>query len=211
MSPKVTQQPPPQEEHMASDEPGRGITETYLTCELAIKRFLARLLYRPEDVDDIAQEAFLVAYKAERQRLVRSPKAYLFKVARNIALRELTRKSTKMTDYLEDALLQNEQVIEGGDSLEGELMAQQKIASYCSAIASLPPKCRKVFLMRKVQAKSHREIAHELKITVSSVEKHMSVGMKKFDAWMLQQEAQAERLACSPGRKTGRVLPKEQQ
>ena len=192
--------PPPTTQQGASRPPPRlgqgkeegGIVETFLTCELAIKRFLARLLYRPEDVDEIAQETFLVAYDADSKRAVHSPKAYLFKVAKNIALRELTRKSTKMTDYLEDALVKDEQLLEGSATLESEVMAQQKIASYCNAIASLPPQCRKVFLMRKGQAKSHREIALALDVSVSAVEKHMALGVKKFDAYMLEQEAQLE-------------------
>ncbi|ARN73807.1 RNA polymerase sigma factor [Oceanicoccus sagamiensis] len=202
--------PPERETPAAKAGPERGMVETFLSCELAIKRFLARLLYRPEDVDEITQETFLVAYNANSKRTVHSPKAYLFKVAKNIALRELTRKSTKMTDYLEDALAQNAELIEGNATLESEVMAQQTLAGYCNAIASLPPQCRKVFILRKVQAKSHREIAASLNISVSAVEKHIALGVKKFDAYMLSQEGQIPPQA-GVGPTTGSPLPKEQQ
>jgi RNA polymerase sigma-70 factor (ECF subfamily) len=177
---------------MPEHKKDNGIADTFITCESAIKRFLGRFLYRPEDVDEIAQETFLKAYSAKHRREVQSPKAYLFRVARNIALRELTRKSAKMTDYLEDALVKDESVMGGVDSVEDEIIAQQKISHYCDAVASMPPQCRRVFLLRKVQAKSHKEIAATLNISVSAVEKHIANGVKKFDAFMQSKEDAAQ-------------------
>ena len=173
---------------MSNDKKDHGIIDTFIHYESAIKRFLGRILYRPEDVDEIAQETFLKAYSAKHKSDILSPKAYLFRVAKNIALRELTRKSVKMTDYLEDAIASDEGVMGGVDSLEDEVIAQQKVSSYCGAIVSMPPQCRKVFLLRKVHAKSHKEIAESLQITVSAVEKHIATGVKKFDAYMQAEE-----------------------
>ena len=164
----------------------RGIADTFITIESSIKRFLGRFLYRPEDVDEVAQETFLRAYDACKGRDIQSPKAYLYRVAKNMALKELTRKSASMTDYLEDAVNCGEEILEQKGTLEEELMAQQKVARYCDAIAALPPRCRKVFLLRKVQAKTHREIAEQLHISVSMVEKHIANGVAKFDAYMAE-------------------------
>lgn len=184
-----------------------GVAATFLSYEAAIKRFLTRFLYRPEDVDEIAQETFLMAYDAERKRVIKSPKAYLFQVAKSIALRELTRKSNKMTDYLEDALLKDAQVVQGSGSLEEELIAQQKVADYCGAIASMPMQCRKVFLLRKMQAKSHKEIAATLGVSVSAVEKHVANGVKKFDSYMEAKERQSSGQPIARQKKG--VRPKE--
>jgi RNA polymerase sigma factor (sigma-70 family) len=162
-----------------------GMTSAFLVCESALKRFLSRFFYRPEDVDELAQETFLRAFDASKTTDVQSPEAYLFRVAKHIALKELDRKSTKMTDYLEEAL--EHDALEGNATIEQELMAEQKIASYCAAIATLPPQCRKVFLMRKVQAKSYREIAQTLNISLSAVEKHIAKGMNRFDDHMKNQ------------------------
>lgn len=183
---------------MPDDKKESGIVDTFLNYESAIKRFLGRILYRPEDVDEIAQETFLKAYSAKHKSEIQSPKAYLFRVAKNIALRELTRKSAKMTDYLEDALAKDDGVICGLDSLEDELMAEQKISDYCSAVVNMPPQCRKVFLMRKVHAKSHKEIATRLNISTSAVEKHIANGVKKFDAYMqMMDEGTHQRTSAS--------------
>ena len=45
-----------------------------------------RFFKRTQDIDDIAQETFLRAYSAEATQTVHAPKAFLFRVARNIAL-----------------------------------------------------------------------------------------------------------------------------
>ena len=153
-----------------------GIYDAFLESESALKRFLRRFLYKSEDIDEIAQETFLRAYKATEGRAIDSPKAYLFQVARSLAYGELSRKTRKLTDYLEEAV---EAESPGGADLEEEYVAQEKIARYFDAIAELPPQCRKVFLMRKVQAMSYKAIAKELNISISAVEQFIALGSRR--------------------------------
>lgn len=163
-----------------------GVYDVYITCERSLKRFLGRFLYRKEDIDDMAQEAFLRAYKATEGRDIEFPKAYLFRVAKNLALKELGRKSKQMTDYLEESLVEDE--TNASDLLEEHLVAEQKINLYFDAIAELPPQCRRVFLMRKVQALPHLAIANELGISKSAVEKHIAIGVARCHQYMKAQE-----------------------
>ena len=65
-----------------------------------LKRFLARFFSNSQDIEDVAQEAYLRAYVAEQQKQIEQPKAYLFRIARNLALTKLKKKSNKITDYL---------------------------------------------------------------------------------------------------------------
>jgi RNA polymerase sigma factor (sigma-70 family) len=157
----------------------------YLGCEQALKRSLTRFCHRKEDIDDLAQEAFLRAFDAEAGREIRSPKAYLFRVARNIALRELTKKSHQLTDYLEDAVY--DEALSQEASSEEELIAQQKLQQCCRAIADLPEQCRRVFLLRKIHALSHKEIAEQLGISTRTVEKHITKGIDRFTDYMEEQ------------------------
>ena len=153
-----------------------GIFQTFLQNESSLKRFLRRFLYKQEDIDEISQETFLRAYKATKGRDIDSPKAYIFQVARSLAYTELSRKTRKLTDYLEDAL---EDTAGATDILEDEVAAQQKVSFFFDAIAGLPPQCRRVFLMRKVQGMPHKAIAQELGIGTSAVEKHIAIGTER--------------------------------
>lgn len=158
------------------------VTGTYSDQGDLLKRFLARFLFDPRDVEDISQEAYLRAFEAEKGQQLRSPRAFLFRVARNLALNELSRKARKITDYIEDAAPGEEP--SGPHSLEKQVQDEQRFALFCRAAARLPPLCRRAFLMRKVYGYSHREIADQLGISTSTVEKHISTGLYRCSEFM---------------------------
>lgn len=158
------------------------IYAAFIENESAIKRFIGRFLSRPQDIDDVSQEAFLKAYSAEKVRHIDQPKAYLFRISKNIALTSLSKKSNQITDYIEESV--DSQVLLECPSVEGEVEAHQYIGQFCAAAATLPPQCCKAFLLRKVYGLSHKEIAERLDIAVSTVEKHLMLGGRKFSDYM---------------------------
>lgn len=166
-----------------------SIYSAFLGSESALRRYLARFLYRKEDIDDMIQETFLRAYRATHERDIEFPKAYLFRVAKSLAMRELGKKAHQMTDYLEE--VDAELALQPG-SLEEHLQAEEKVQLYCNAIAELPPQCRRVFLMRKYQGLSHKAIAKQLNISVGAVEKQVTQGIKRCMIYMEKQDAMVD-------------------
>lgn len=160
-----------------------GLSGAFLTHQLSLKRFLRRFFSRTQDIEDIAQETYLRAFDAERcGELVRSPKAFLFRIAKNAALNELVRKSRLLTDYIEDSAAQD--VSDKAASAEEQVMGKEKLAMFCRAVASLPAQCRKAFLMRKVYGMSHKDIAEQLGISISTVEKHVASGLLRCSTYL---------------------------
>jgi RNA polymerase sigma factor (sigma-70 family) len=106
-------------------------------------------------------------------------------VARTLAYSELSRSTRKLTDYLEEAV-----ELDGNTTapLEDEVEAQQKVQLYFDAIAELPAQCRRVFLMRKVQALPHKAIAEALGISTSAVEKHIAQGAERCKKYVENTE-----------------------
>lgn len=155
----------------------QSISRVFAENEGPLKRFIGRMVYRPQDVDDIAQETFIRAFRAERKTRITEPKAYLYRVARNLALRELTRKSTRMTELIEDSC--PEMLLVSETDVERVVETRERVARLREAIADLPPQCRKVFVMRKVYGFTHKEIAAQLGISTSTVEKHIASGIKR--------------------------------
>src|SRR5688572_11374300 len=152
-----------------------GVTAAFLECSSFLKKFLAGFLRAQQDIEDVAQEAYLRAYMAEQRESIEQPKAFLFRVAKNLALTRLTRKSRQITDYIEDA--GDSVVMETAAASDEELEAQQCFGMYCEAVAALPEKCRQVFLLRKVHGLGHKEIAERMGLSVSSVEKYLREGI----------------------------------
>lgn len=159
-----------------------AVSKAFFENESFLKKFLARFLSHPEDIEDVAQETFLKAFNAERNAAIRSPKAFLFQIAKNAALAKLTKKAQVITDYIED--LGAPEVLSDEASIEDQVAGRQKFAVFCQAAASLPPQCRRAFLMRKVYGLSHKEISERLGISISTVEKHMAKGLQRCSDFM---------------------------
>jgi len=167
------------------------VTKAFLADHDFIKKFLSQFFSSQHDIEDVAQEAYLRAFAAEQKKDgdIEQPRAFLFRIAKNIAVDRLRRKSRQITDYIED--LSVPVVIEDGTDPEREMEGRQSLGIYCEAVASLPDKCRQVFLLRKVHGLKHKEIADRLSISVSSVEKHLRRGMAETRAHLRQQDGEA--------------------
>jgi RNA polymerase sigma factor (sigma-70 family) len=175
-----------------------GLSGEFLTHQLSLKRFLRRFFSRTQDIEDIAQETYLRAFDAERSgEVVRSPKAFLFRIAKNAALNELVRKSRLLTDYIEDSATRD--VSDNGASAEEQVMGREKLAMFCQAVATLPAQCRKAFLMRKLYGMSHKDIAEELGISISTVEKHVASGLFRCSTYLREGGYAAERRSKQRG------------
>jgi RNA polymerase sigma-70 factor (ECF subfamily) len=159
-----------------------GIYDAYTRHQAALKRFISRFLPNSHDIEDVSQETFLRAFTAEKSREIEQPKSFLFRIAKHVALTQLTRKSRQITDYLED--FDDSEVLLTEDSIEDELIARETLGIHCEAVAGLPPQCRRVYLMRKVYGMSHKEIAAQLGIAVSTVEKHLIKGVEQCDRYV---------------------------
>lgn len=170
------------------------ILQIFLSNERALKNYLSRFFNRAQDIDDIAQETFLKAFAAEIKTDIRSPKAFLFKIAKHTALHEVGKKANTTTDYIEDFV--NSEVLYDRSNVcaEAEMDGKRKLIIFSKAVAHLPPKCRQVFLMRKVDGLQMKEIAGKLNISVSGVEKHVVTGLVKCSQYFREQGYDPEEL-----------------
>jgi RNA polymerase sigma factor (sigma-70 family) len=67
---------------------------------------------------------------------------------------------------------------------EDRTSAHQELRRLAEAIDELPPKCREVVWMRRVDDLSQKEVAARLSISQKTVEKHVMKGMKLLAAAM---------------------------
>jgi RNA polymerase sigma-70 factor (ECF subfamily) len=162
------------------------VTAAFVEHSLFLKKFLARYFASAQDIEDVAQEAYLRAFAAEQKKRIEQPKAFLFRIAKNVALNELTRKSHQITDFIEE--VSASVVLDKEVSAEEETDAQEQVGLYCEAVAALPEKCRHVFLLRKVHGLSHKEIASHMSLSVSSVEKYLRQGVLACRAFIDERE-----------------------
>lgn len=163
------------------------LLDTYIEHKGLLKSVILKICRRPDDADDLVQETFLRAFAAESQNDIKNPKAFLVTVATNLARSHIKKKANTETDYLEDAGL-TESIEDHGQTAGDEILAsRQKLYVFVCAVATLPPRCRQVFLMRKLDGLKLKQIATRLNISMSMVEKHVTVGLIKCSQYMREE------------------------
>lgn len=183
-------------ESQSVEESPSAILGTFMSQQSSLKMFISRYIRRPQDIDDIAQETFIRAFKAEQKGTIEYPKAYIYRIARNLALETLAKKSTRLTDFIEDSVMDHTLISE--TNVEEQVNTLERLDKVKLAIAELPPQCQKVFIMHKVYGFKYKEIAHQLGVSVSTVEKHIMTGLKKCRDSVRRQEAPAKIHKFSP-------------
>lgn len=143
----------------------------------SVLRFLRRRGASPEDALDMAQDAYLRLLKYEGATTIESPSAMLFRIAGNVAA-DHGRAAVRRRVRSFDADAHDAEVASSQPSAEHELAAEQVVTAVDLAIAALPPQCRAVFLLSRLDGLTYSEIAAERGISVKTVEKHVSHALR---------------------------------
>ncbi|MAY03678.1 MAG: RNA polymerase subunit sigma-70 [Gammaproteobacteria bacterium] len=162
-------------------ENGKG--NDFLEIFLANKPLLVRLIgqfVKPNDIEDILQETFLLSYTASKQGDIHNPRAYFSTAARNIAINHIRRAESRLNVSFDDLIKDDETAeylnLSSVNKVENEFESEEEFLTLCRAVKTLPPKCRRVFILKKIYGLSLKEIAKELSVTEKAVEKHVTKG-----------------------------------
>ena len=148
-----------------------------------LRRQLARELRDPHHAADIAQSSFERVYAQATGRrgpagsadtlagdAIESPRALLFRVARNLCIDEARRHKVAQEWVRSQAVLGTHHAAPSGEYL----LAQQRVlARVVQTLEQLPPRRREVFLLFRAYGHSRAEIAQRLRITEMAVAKHV--------------------------------------
>jgi RNA polymerase sigma-70 factor (ECF subfamily) len=136
--------------------------------------YLSRLLLSADDALEVSQEAYLKTYIALQTRDGREhkPKALLYTTARNLAISRLRHR--KIVDQSIQAVTVSQELLVDMRQPEQQASRGDDMRLLLYVVNQLPPKCRKVLLLRMVDGLSQKEIAIRLGIAVSTVEKHLA-------------------------------------
>ncbi|MCH9691307.1 MAG: RNA polymerase sigma factor [Gammaproteobacteria bacterium] len=155
------------------------LEKLFLDHSQSLVRFVARIVRNTEDAEDIAQHAYLRLQKLSNNTNLDNPRAYLFQIANNLAVDQLRRGK------LHAAYVNQQQINErcdsdsaSGPSPERVLAAKRRLQAIYDSMDNLPLKCRQAFLLHRVRGLSYSQIAREMHISVSSVEKYILQALK---------------------------------
>ena len=132
-------------------------------------------IYKDEEIcEDIVQEIFISLWKNSGNTVILNLEAYLFrsvkyKIANHIRSLKFDREHIDVLATIPEPnhTMDNIEYIE----FEKGIMDQ---------ISQLTPKCREVFLLSRMDHFSNAEIAEKLRLSIHTVEKHISNALKQL-------------------------------
>ncbi len=160
------------------------LIETYLAKRDDLVRFLQSRTGDRALSEDLAQEVFIRLERLSPDTIVDNPAAYLYRMAANIALdhrRAQSRTLKREAEWVDaNGRRMGLEAVDETPSPEDALDARGRLSRLLEAIGDLSPQCRRVFVLHKLEGLSHADVAHELGISRSTVEKHMTTAFKRL-------------------------------
>ena len=148
-------------------------TKLFAESREALHRYIRRFVGSSETAKEIVQEAFLRTYR--QRESVTTLRAFLFSTARNLAANEYRHRRIVERDGFRD--FGDSWVKTERESLEAELLRDERNRLMLEAIDRLPPQCRAAFTLRVFHQCSYKEVAERLGISAKTVEKHIARGL----------------------------------
>jgi RNA polymerase sigma factor (sigma-70 family) len=144
--------------------------------EASLMRFLRRNCRDDRDLLDLRQDVYIRVYESAAKGLPQAVKAFVFATARNLLIDRARRAQIVPIDLLEDM----DSLEYGLDELTPERHAsgRAELLLLQDALQALPPRCRHVVELRKIEGLSQCEVAQRLGISEDTVERHVGTGIR---------------------------------
>jgi RNA polymerase sigma factor (sigma-70 family) len=135
----------------------------------------------PADVEDLVQDVFLSMQARQAETPIDNVEGYLFAVA----MSALVRKSRQEKPWRWQACYEDED--DAGHfpeehSPERVLLGKERLAKAVRIMRDLPPRTQEVFLLHRFEEMTYPAIATALGMSVSAVEKHIMIALKRLVA-----------------------------
>jgi len=139
-----------------------------------VVKLVARLLRDPTEAEDVAQEAFVKAYRAIGS--FRGDSAFytwLYRIAVNTARNTMASRQRRPLDYEADLSESEQTVVESrmrhGDTPEAAALSDEIHQTVNRAVEGLPEDLRTAIILREIEGLSYEEIAAAMDCPVGTV------------------------------------------
>ncbi len=141
-----------------------------------LARYFRKRLTDASEVDDLVQEVFARVAARDSQRPIGHLGGFVFGVAAHVladrARRRFVRKADAHVEFdpgrHADEDFDPHRVLAGRQELRGAI----------EALLALPLRTRRIFVLHRLEGRTSREVAQQLGISISAVEKHMVRAMQ---------------------------------
>jgi RNA polymerase sigma factor (sigma-70 family) len=146
-----------------------------LPLESVLMQFLQHNWRNQSDVDDLLQDVYVRVCEAALREAPERPRAFVFATARNLLIDRVRHERVIPIEIADD--LESFGVVDEEPGPERSAGAREELRKLWAALDQLPPRCREVVMLRRVEGLPRREIASRLGIVEATVAEHLAKGM----------------------------------
>ena len=163
-----------------------------------LRYFIARRV-PPDEAEDILQD-LVVKLESHASGPVAEPRAYLYRMAENLLFDRIRSEGRRRGREKAWVAAQAGATLDADDrpSPEQAMIARERLALVSAALAALPERTLHAFRRYRIDGMPQRQIAGELGISLSAVEKHLQ---KAYQA-VVEAQARLDADTHSPQRPT---------
>lgn len=166
---------------------GELVNEVYLAIRKNLLRAVSRIV-PPHEIEDVVQETYVRLCQVENVEEIKNPRSYMLRTVRNLALDHVKRAEHRLSVRWDDDPERGYHAVKvNSDDVYDQAASGEEFGHFCEAVRKLPEQCRRVFVLKKVYGYSQREIAKELGLSESTVEKHVALGVRRCAEYMRRQ------------------------
>ena len=150
----------------------------FLTQRVILLRTLQRMVNNPSTAEDLLHETYLRVTRALSERTVEHLEPFVFQTARNLALDHLRSRRIQSRTVLEDVPTEVIESVPSSLSTPEEAhQAAQLLERLSVSLSQLSARQQRIFILSRLHGCSYQEIAEELDVSLSTVQKELKLIM----------------------------------
>lgn len=158
-----------------SNKPQDGGEDPLAAKSLALRNVLRRYFAKhgvgEDELDDLVQDVFLRIVQRGDARKLDQLDGYIFQTAASVLADRWRRRKVRQADR--HIPFDPDRHSEASAALDDAVMSREALRAISLSLMDLPERVRRVFLLRRVDGLPFQQIARQLGLSVSAVEKDM--------------------------------------
>lgn len=139
-----------------------------------LRSYLQHRLGDGHAASDLVQDAFLNVLERPDTR-INDIRAYLYAIARNLLINHRKQEARRRTDsFAPEAFAQ---MVADEPSPEDVADSRLQLERINAMVRELPPRTQEIFALNRIDGLTHAEVARQLSISESSVQKHLAIAI----------------------------------
>lgn len=141
-------------------------------------RFSFSFVKSHQAAEEIVSDAFIKLWQQQHQLYeINNIKAWLFTLTRNLSINYVNRNSRHLHAGLDDFVFDSSITWQHPEDI---FISGEAVRKINQAVNSLPPKCRIIFQLVKLEGLTYQETADVLGLSLPTVRNQVVIGMKKL-------------------------------